>query len=410
MKKLLSFIFCLLLTVLHSQVRISGKVVNAQGNPLQGASVYINNTTIGTSSDHEGYFSLSIEHGYYTLTASFVGFQTTAYNVNTLDLPQEIVFVMVEKTNLLDEVVMSSKWKSRRGYFLKLFKRHFLGQSSLGKQARIKNKDAIQFEYNKETDILEAFATEPLLIENKGLGYKITYDLVHFRLRGFKSSYLGFMRYEILEGSSRKHRKWKKERRKAYNGSLRHFLNAAMQGESRSGFVVDKIKLVVNPKLPPEEQIQEAEELVRKYAALQRNPSKIDPSMTVKLQEATEFLKQVEMNRYIEVPIKRNLTIKDYFVEEEDGKYLFIEDHEKTAFRIEYQNEYIENYYENPSGQYTSRMRQVSRLTLLDSKVLVNSMGLLHNPLDVFLEGYWAYEKVPNRLPLDYKPENPLDK
>ena len=79
---------------LHAQVTLSGKIVDEKGNPLQGASVYVNNTTIGTNSDADGYFKLSVEHGYYSLVASYVGLETSGYNVNTLELPNEIVFVL----------------------------------------------------------------------------------------------------------------------------------------------------------------------------------------------------------------------------------------------------------------------------------------------------------------------------
>ena len=69
--------------------------------------------------------------------ASYVGFETTGYNVNTLDLPEEIVFVMFEKNNQLDEIVITNKrkWSSKRPLFMKEFIKHFLGESYLGERS-----------------------------------------------------------------------------------------------------------------------------------------------------------------------------------------------------------------------------------------------------------------------------------
>jgi hypothetical protein len=401
MKTSLLILFGLICFSLKAQVILSGKVIDEKNNPLLGASVYLNNTTIGTSTDADGYFKLSVEHGYHNLIVSYIGFETASYNVNTLDLPEEIVFVLFEKSNQLNEVVVKTKRDSRRGYFLKQFKKSFLGESVLGKQARIKNQEVLRFEYNKKTNILEAFADEPLIVENRGLGYKITYDLVHFELDGFKVSYLGFKRYEPLEGNERKQRKWERERKKAYNGSLRHFLTSAIQLDSLAGFEVELIRLIPNPDRPTESDIAEAEAFVSKHGGLQRNPYDSDPNIEKKLKLANEILKKAEkLNRFIHMTIRAKVPIQDYFKRTEDGMFLV---NEEEAMRIRYRNEYQESNYKSPDETRSSRNHQVSRITFYDERILVNSMGLFHNPLDALLEGYWAFEKVADQLPLDYK-------
>jgi hypothetical protein len=412
MKKLYLFLFTFSSLWLHAQVTIKGTVFDQKGNPLQGASVYLNNTTIGTSSDADGYFSLSVDHGYYSLVASYVGFETTSYNVNTLDLPQEIVFVMFEKNNQLNEIVVSSekKWASKRAYFLKQFTKFFLGESYLGKRAYIKNKHVLDFEYDEKNNLLEVFASEPLIIENKGLGYKITYDLIHFELQDFGVSYLGFVRYEHLQGNERKQKKWQKERALAYFGSLRHFLNAAIHKELKSGFVVDKVKLVPNPNLPTDEEIAAAKEIVRRYGGLQLNPySTYNMNSGLKLKAANDVLKRSKGNQFIEVPIQINLPVDQFFTSEEEGHFLFLEDDEdgNMAYRVRYENAYQESNYQKLNDNATTTKQQVSRITLFDDKILINPKGIFHNPLDVFLEGYWGFKKVADQLPLDYKPDKP---
>ena len=312
---------------------------------------------------------------------------------------------------MLQLIVLKNKWAGRRRFFLKQFRKYLLGESRMGVRTSIKNESVITFEYDRDNNILEAFAKEPIIIENKGLGYKLTLELIHFEIKDFAVSYLGFMRYENMEGNERKQKKWAKERQMAYNGSLRDFLNAAIQRNGRAGFLVDKVKLVPNPDPPSEELIEAAEEVVKKYGGPQTDPTSTDPNVIRKLNNALDFLRKVQINRFIEIPIQRNLIIDDYFARDgDDGMRLFMEDHENTALRIKYIFEFQESNYINPNENYKGKKRQVSRLTLLNPKVLVNTMGTLHNPLDVLLEGYWGFEKLSDKLPLDYKPKNPLNK
>lgn len=413
MKKQLPFLFCLLFSFVQAQVTVSGKVIDEQGKPVQGASVYINNTTIGTNSDTEGYFNLALQHGYHSLTVSYVGFETTSYRVNTLDLPDEVVFQLFQKIDQLDEIVIKNKrtFASKKPYFLDLFVKHFLGESYLSTKTVIKNKHVLKFDYDETTNVLEVSSSEPLIIENQGLGYKITYDLVSFQLKDFGSSYLGFVRYENLEGNERKKKRWEKERRTTYFGSLRHFLNVTVHREPKSGFVVDKIKLVPNPNLPSEEEMNAARKVVEQYGGWHFNKrTNFDIQVAQKLTSANHALSRSQINRFIEIPIQTNISIDDYFVKEEDGMFLFMEDDDEIAFRVRYLNAYQEANYKKVSDNYTTNKEQSSRMTLFEDRVLVNSLGLFHNPLDVYLEGYWSFKKVADELPVNYKPINPSNK
>ena len=49
---------------------------------------------------------------------------------------------------------------------------------------------------------------------------------------------------------------------------------------------------------------------------------------------------------------------------------------------------------------------QVSILTLLEPKTLIESTGHLVNPLAVLFEGRWGIEKMGEFLPIDYEPES----
>ena len=75
-----SFLTILLLIVplsISAQRRISGHIIDAEfGNSIPGVSVFIANTTIGTATDENGYYILTIPGpGSYRLTAAHVGYQ-----------------------------------------------------------------------------------------------------------------------------------------------------------------------------------------------------------------------------------------------------------------------------------------------------------------------------------------------
>src|SRR5690242_8844235 len=57
-------------------IDISGKVTDDQGNALSGASVKVKGTSIGTTTDANGFFSLKGVNENAAIEISFVGFQT----------------------------------------------------------------------------------------------------------------------------------------------------------------------------------------------------------------------------------------------------------------------------------------------------------------------------------------------
>ncbi|HSN61437.1 MAG TPA: carboxypeptidase-like regulatory domain-containing protein [Ferruginibacter sp.] len=56
----------------QSYYTISGKIISSDSKqPLQGASVFAQNTTIGTATDAEGNFKLTLPDGGYSLVITF---------------------------------------------------------------------------------------------------------------------------------------------------------------------------------------------------------------------------------------------------------------------------------------------------------------------------------------------------
>lgn len=183
LKKLLCFLFLFFSLISFAQITIRGKVLDKNKRALEGASVYFNNTLIGTTTDENGAFEISIKEGQYDLIISFLGFKTINYPVNKSLPNKSITFILLEDENVLDEIVIKKiKYDDEWKYNLQTFKQELLGQSDFAKNCKISNPKVLRFEFDQKTMVLTAQAHKPLQIINKDLGYLISFDLVQFSL------------------------------------------------------------------------------------------------------------------------------------------------------------------------------------------------------------------------------------
>jgi len=83
---------------------VRGRVTDQHGQPLPGANVMVAGSTVGTVTDLEGNYSLTIPSNATGLTISYVGF-----NSQTLPINREVMNVSLQETVMtLDEVVVSA--------------------------------------------------------------------------------------------------------------------------------------------------------------------------------------------------------------------------------------------------------------------------------------------------------------
>jgi TonB-linked SusC/RagA family outer membrane protein len=87
----------------QEQLTVTGSVTDTQGAPLPGASIVIQGTQQGTTSDFDGNFQLDGVPADGQLTVSYIGFVQLLVDVNNR---RSIDIVLSEDNNLLDEVVV----------------------------------------------------------------------------------------------------------------------------------------------------------------------------------------------------------------------------------------------------------------------------------------------------------------
>jgi len=217
-----------------SRIFIRGQVVEqTSGHPLPGVNVFIEGTTFGASTNSEGHFLFEIPRRYESieLTASMIGFATFSKKLAFENLKDEDLTIVLAPSvyNLEEvEVVASNReWKKN----LERFERLILSTTDNSHGCTILNPEVLDFEFIQATGILKASASQPLIVENRSLGYRVTlFDAV---LTGtdYKLRWEGSTRFEVLEPENlRQERRWKENRLKAYLGSTRHFLSALLAG------------------------------------------------------------------------------------------------------------------------------------------------------------------------------------
>jgi len=243
MKKLkLVFLFVILCATAFNQV-IKGTIFDQKTDSvICFATVYFNGTFVGTSSDLNGKFRLNISKNVsMPLTISAVGY----YSVTLTDFStsEPLVIYLKPKTYDLSEAVISSKSLERkRRRNLILFKEEFLGITDNAQECEILNEKDITFNYDSDDDTVKAFALKPILVENKALGYKITYYLDKFEY--YKRKEATFFSGNIIfqeDATTEETQKHLAEMRKnAYLGSRMHFFRALWSNDLKSnGFTVN---------------------------------------------------------------------------------------------------------------------------------------------------------------------------
>jgi len=104
MKNVFLLMFLFIGTVAFAQFKITGKVYSEENEPLPGASIVIEGTTIGTIADLNGLFVLNnLKNGDFNLKVSFIGYQSFSTSVN---LTKDVLLNVILQRNetMTDEV------------------------------------------------------------------------------------------------------------------------------------------------------------------------------------------------------------------------------------------------------------------------------------------------------------------
>ncbi|GAA4405622.1 hypothetical protein GCM10023187_24180 [Nibrella viscosa] len=228
---------------------LTGRVTDAAtGEGLPFANVFINATTKGTTTDEQGRYRLTgVPLGTVELVASYLGYQPAKHALRLEGTQVREVNLALSSTGVtLDAVTVKVKKDKTWLRQMRTFERELLGGGPFGSQCEITNSQVVSF--TEEDGHLKAQAPEPLVIENKALGYILRYEVQHFDYNKAITYYAGNSRFEEMQPENPKQaERWRQNRLTAYEGSLRHLMASLVAGTfEQQGFLVYQ----VNPAIP----------------------------------------------------------------------------------------------------------------------------------------------------------------
>lgn len=109
MKKTIYLIIFLVIPILSFAGILKGVVKDNKGEPLPFATVFIQGTTTGTAANAEGEYLLNLQPGTYKVTAQYMGFEPSAFNV-TITGNETIIhdYKLKEQSLNMKEVVVKA--------------------------------------------------------------------------------------------------------------------------------------------------------------------------------------------------------------------------------------------------------------------------------------------------------------
>lgn len=230
----------------NPSVTLTGRVLDAKtGEPIPFATVYLNNSSRGTNADQNGIYRLAgIPLGNQELVASSLGYLTARLPLRLADAHTRTADLKLEPSSqaLADITVTAKHNKSWLRQF-RTFAREMLGNRPQARQCRIENPNALSFQ--EEKGHLRAQASEPLIIDNQALGYRLYYDLLYFDYFRGAMQFSGTSRFEELKPTdARQQTRWQANRMRVYQGSIQHLMASLLTGtHEQAGYTVYRTPL-----------------------------------------------------------------------------------------------------------------------------------------------------------------------
>lgn len=398
----------ILIISLHAfSQELSGKVIDAETKePILFGTVYFASTSIGSVSDADGKFKIwNFDPGKYDLTISHVGYKTYYLPMSfEAGESKEILIELVQDVVELPDFYLNpdtSSWK----YNFVTFKKSFIGSTANAPKTTVLNPEKLFFYYDELEETLFAHAKEPIEVENKALGYKVTYSLEQFE-SNFKQKQLytfGVSRFEQLKKKKRMREKRKitKAREKAYNGSMTHFFRSIQAGRlTSSGFVVEELFRIPNPHRPSQDEIIRNIEKYKMLARAERQGTTRLVSVNSSASDSLSYWYRMRREPVLIDSVGRKMNESPDLQLNSDGKVFF-----KGILRVRYLNEKEEFGYTRISGKRYAENYQTSVIHFLDDSLRIYENGYYEDVKSIFIEGYWNWTtNLAELLPLDYSP------
>lgn len=379
-------------------------IVKDKKETLPGAGVYVSGYKIATATDADGKFRLpNLKPGSYDILVQMMGYLPFSKNIIISDKSVQVEFVLKENAVMLNEVVI--RVDPNRQKYINQFKQYFIGKTPNAKLCKILNPQVLRVDYDITRSTLTVKTDEFLIVENKALGYRIKYMLDYFEYNSRTNIiyYSGKPFFEELKASSAKKKKYIELREIAYYGSAQHFFKSLYKGTSQEeGFIIHKIIKIPNQNRAPDSIIYKNIMALKNppgKTGIRKVAAKIDTSLLAYWQKQQALPKYIDKFNNSEVLPD---TLVHYY--NKDLKFLDY----TNSLCVMYTKERESTEYSN-SGFWVFRPLyipdyELSVAKLTDGPIRFYEGGGILDARSLLFEGFWAYEKVADMVPMDYIP------
>jgi len=392
-------------TQAQNQYSITGTVKDKKGETMPGAGIYLSGYTTATVTNMNGQFSLNnIKPGSYEVVVQMMGYLPYSKSVIVADKSVNISIVLAENTVQLNEVVIRAD--PNRDKNLQVFKEFFIGKTPNSAKCKILNPEVLYIKYDGDHKVLSVTSNEFLVVENKALGYRLKYmlNLFEYNYNTKIVYFAGLPVFEDLKGSGSRKRNWQKNRDIAYAGSPQHFFQSMYQNKvQQEGFIVYKRIMVNNPNRPADEVIAKLKarliKKIRSTSIMKIGNAEVDSlSIVRQMEQMPKQYATLDMSGVSIDTLVKNIYPNMKTINFKDELYVMYTKEEES---IGYSN----------TGHYVMRPLsvpnyQISVIHMLEGPVSFYVNGGMRDSRAVLYEGFWAYEKIGDMVPIDYLPAN----
>ncbi|MFA4866564.1 MAG: carboxypeptidase-like regulatory domain-containing protein [Pedobacter sp.] len=379
-------------------------IVRDQKETLPGAGIYLSGYKVSTVADGEGKFKINnLQPGNYNVLVQMVGYLPYSKNIIISDQSVQVELLLKESTTILNEVVIRAD--PNRPKYIKQFKEFFIGTSPNAAQCKILNPQVLNIDYDVTKSLLTITTTEFLIVENKALGYRLKYMLDNFEYNSRTRIiyFSGHPFFEELKASGAKQKKYIDKRETAYYGSSQHFFRSLYAGNTiEQGFIINKMIKIPNPYRYPDSVIDK--NLIRlktpaKSTVISKATMPKDNVMIAFWQKQQDMPKYIDHLDRKEISPASLLSVYNHNLKSLDCN---------GALAISYTKE-RESLIYSKTGFWVFRPLeipdyQISIANLTENGVRFYENGGVNNSRAMLFEGFWAYEKVADMVPMDYIP------
>jgi hypothetical protein len=391
---------CLLFPVIAlAQIDVTGRIIREDTKtPVAGANVFLSNSSFGGATNNNGTFELhNVRPGEYTLVVTLIGYADYTTSILVSNAPIHLNIELKPKSIMLREVQISDNAKAewRRNY--EQFKKEFIGTDENAKNCEVMNPEILDFTYHKTQKVLEAYADEFLVVENRALGYRVKFLVKDFRSDHISGiiSYSGQRLFELLPGKEAQKKKWSIARNYTYYGSAMHFYRSLYKDRlAEEGFEMHRFTRFLNRERPPEEDIQHH---IDYFIKINRRDS------------ANKWINYENMSKYAHEILynEQSFNISTCKRTDQPGIFaltfpdclyvIYTKKREETVFRDVYRPLTMPNY-------------EITVLSFMgkENYALFDMNGIIvgGGPLN---EGTWSKSRLSELLPIDYVPTDEVD-